>query len=94
MRQLVTLEYTTDIDVLEWAYWGAIGTFIGAWLGAVPIPLDWDREWQALSSLETLIHRNGLSRSSLEHTLVMRLVWEAASHGGDLSKRVQSLEQI
>ncbi len=19
---------------------------VGAWLGAVPIPLDWDREWQ------------------------------------------------
>jgi hypothetical protein len=27
--------------------WGGfIGTFIGAWLGAIPIPLDWDREWQ------------------------------------------------
>lgn len=24
----------------------ALGTLIGAWLGAVPIPLDWDREWQ------------------------------------------------
>lgn len=24
-----------------------MGAFIGAWLGAVPIPLDWDREWQA-----------------------------------------------
>ncbi|KAF2200364.1 hypothetical protein GQ43DRAFT_77180 [Delitschia confertaspora ATCC 74209] len=23
-----------------------IGTVLGAWLGAVPIPLDWDREWQ------------------------------------------------
>lgn len=23
-----------------------MGTCIGAWLGAVPIPLDWDREWQ------------------------------------------------
>ena len=21
-------------------------TFLGAWLGAVPIPLDWDRDWQ------------------------------------------------
>ena len=20
---------------------------VGAWLGAVPIPLDWDRDWQA-----------------------------------------------
>ncbi|MCJ1444123.1 MAG: Glycosylphosphatidylinositol (GPI) anchor assembly protein [Stictis urceolatum] len=25
---------------------GTIGTVVGAWLGAVPIPLDWDREWQ------------------------------------------------
>lgn len=24
----------------------AVGVLIGAWLGAVPIPLDWDREWQ------------------------------------------------
>lgn len=24
----------------------AFGTFAGAWIGAVPIPLDWDREWQ------------------------------------------------
>lgn len=27
--------------------WGTtIGSALGAWLGAVPIPLDWDREWQ------------------------------------------------
>jgi GPI ethanolamine phosphate transferase 2/3 subunit F len=27
--------------------WGTtIGTVLGAWIGAVPIPLDWDREWQ------------------------------------------------
>jgi phosphatidylinositol glycan class F len=24
----------------------ATGTWLGAWLGAVPIPLDWDRPWQ------------------------------------------------
>ncbi|PYH41273.1 PIG-F family protein [Aspergillus saccharolyticus JOP 1030-1] len=30
------------------AVWGAaLGTCVGAWLGAVPIPLDWDRPWQA-----------------------------------------------
>ena len=39
------------MDVQKWAYWGALGTCIGAWLGAVPIPLDWDREWQ-VSPLE------------------------------------------
>jgi len=27
-------------------YGGYIGGFVGAWLGAVPIPLDWDRQWQ------------------------------------------------
>jgi phosphatidylinositol glycan class F len=51
LRQLVTLEYSPDMDVQKWAYWGALGTCIGAWLGAVPIPLDWDREWQ-VSPLE------------------------------------------
>ncbi|KAF7585844.1 Glycosylphosphatidylinositol (GPI) anchor assembly protein [Aspergillus hancockii] len=30
------------------AVWGgALGTGVGAWFGAVPIPLDWDRPWQA-----------------------------------------------
>ncbi|KAJ5445820.1 GPI biosynthesis protein Pig-F [Penicillium cf. griseofulvum] len=30
------------------AVWGsALGTGLGAWLGAIPIPLDWDRPWQA-----------------------------------------------
>ncbi|KAL4782184.1 GPI biosynthesis protein Pig-F [Aspergillus varians] len=30
------------------AVWGgALGTCLGAWVGAVPIPLDWDRPWQA-----------------------------------------------
>lgn len=28
------------------AWGGSIGAIVGAWLGAVPIPLDWDREWQ------------------------------------------------
>ena len=25
---------------------GLVGAVLGAWLGAVPIPLDWDRAWQ------------------------------------------------
>jgi len=25
---------------------GLLGALLGGWLGAVPIPLDWDREWQ------------------------------------------------
>ena len=25
----------------------ALGAVLGSWLGAVPVPLDWDRKWQA-----------------------------------------------
>ncbi|OTA70319.1 hypothetical protein K449DRAFT_8834 [Hypoxylon sp. EC38] len=28
------------------AFGGLVGACLGAWCGAVPIPLDWDREWQ------------------------------------------------
>ncbi|KAI1380807.1 GPI biosynthesis protein family Pig-F-domain-containing protein [Hypoxylon crocopeplum] len=31
---------------LDEAFGGLVGACFGAWLGAVPIPLDWDREWQ------------------------------------------------
>ncbi|KAL6230114.1 hypothetical protein BDW75DRAFT_223490 [Aspergillus navahoensis] len=53
------LIYTHGVDGPVWreiwgaarpldAVWGgALGTCLGAWLGAVPIPLDWDRPWQA-----------------------------------------------
>lgn len=27
-------------------YCTAIGTLVGCWLGVLPIPLDWDRDWQ------------------------------------------------
>ena len=57
VRQLITLEYSTDVDVLKWTYWGGIGTVLGAWLGAVPIPLDWDRDWQVSSQKFTSLIR-------------------------------------
>jgi phosphatidylinositol glycan class F len=52
------LFYTHGVDAGTWAalagfkapfdetFGGLLGGFLGAWLGAVPIPLDWDREWQ------------------------------------------------
>jgi len=32
---------------LDETFGGLFGAVLGAWLGAVPIPLDWDRDWQA-----------------------------------------------
>ncbi|XXH03617.1 Translin-1 [Hypoxylon texense] len=40
------LEILSARAPLDEAFGGLMGTCIGAWLGAVPIPLDWDREWQ------------------------------------------------
>ncbi|KAK1543294.1 GPI biosynthesis protein family Pig-F [Colletotrichum paranaense] len=55
---LFPLFYVHGVDASTWAalasaaapldeaYGGLVGGLLGAWLGAVPIPLDWDREWQ------------------------------------------------
>ncbi|KAI6904386.1 hypothetical protein KC318_g7705 [Hortaea werneckii] len=39
--QLVSLQLPVD-EVLGMS----LGACVGAWVGAIPIPLDWDREWQ------------------------------------------------
>lgn len=31
---------------IDEVFGAAVGGCLGAWFGAVPIPLDWDREWQ------------------------------------------------
>ena len=50
--------YTRGISASTWravaglelpideTFGASLGAYLGAWLGAVPIPLDWDREWQ------------------------------------------------
>ncbi|KAI8633971.1 GPI biosynthesis protein family Pig-F-domain-containing protein [Xylariaceae sp. FL1651] len=55
---LYPLFYTRGVSGKDWveilgarapfdeAFGGMVGASVGAWLGAVPIPLDWDREWQ------------------------------------------------
>lgn len=55
---LFPLFYTRGVDAAAWRAIAGLrapfdesvgalaGAFLGAWLGAVPIPLDWDRDWQ------------------------------------------------
>ncbi|KAH8893422.1 hypothetical protein GQ53DRAFT_745679 [Thozetella sp. PMI_491] len=55
---LFPLFYVHGVDSSAWlalagfsapfdeAFGALVGAVVGAWLGAVPIPLDWDREWQ------------------------------------------------
>ncbi|KAK5135875.1 hypothetical protein LTR08_004524 [Meristemomyces frigidus] len=39
--QIVSLQLPIDE-----VYGMSLGACVGAWVGAIPIPLDWDREWQ------------------------------------------------
>ena len=39
--QIVSLQLPMDE-----VYGMTLGACVGAWVGAIPIPLDWDREWQ------------------------------------------------
>ncbi|KAI5306451.1 hypothetical protein KEM56_000870 [Ascosphaera pollenicola] len=53
------LVYVHGMDGAKWAqilgtamawdgvFGGSLGVLVGAWFGAVPVPLDWDRAWQA-----------------------------------------------
>ncbi|KRX96824.1 Nitrogen permease regulator 2-like protein [Trichinella pseudospiralis] len=36
-------------------YYITYGTYLGAYLGAIPIPLDWDRPWQRKTMLASLV---------------------------------------
>jgi phosphatidylinositol glycan class F len=40
------LEVLSAQSPLDEVYAAAVGAVVGSWLGAIPIPLDWDREWQ------------------------------------------------
>ncbi|GAA5886001.1 hypothetical protein JCM3774_002956 [Rhodotorula dairenensis] len=44
LRLVSTLSPANDLELALFA--PAVGTVIGCWTGAVPIPLDWDRPWQ------------------------------------------------
>jgi phosphatidylinositol glycan class F len=97
IRHLITLEYNTDADVLKWTYWGAIGTLLGAWLGAVPIPLDWDREWQVLPLIFCLWEKWPITivvGAYCGHAfgILMGLAWHGVSTKGP--KSVVQLESI
>ncbi|RKF72262.1 Glycosylphosphatidylinositol anchor biosynthesis protein 11 [Golovinomyces cichoracearum] len=58
LLSLFPLIYVYGINTAKWkeiisircpideVFGGTLGTFVGGWLGAIPIPLDWDRDWQ------------------------------------------------
>ncbi|KAJ7641435.1 GPI biosynthesis protein family Pig-F-domain-containing protein [Roridomyces roridus] len=43
----VFTEFSPRTPVERAVLYSAVGTLVGAWMGAIPIALDWDRPWQA-----------------------------------------------
>jgi len=41
-----SLSWSSLEPIINTLYVNAVGAFAGAWFGAFPIPLDWDRPWQ------------------------------------------------
>ncbi|XP_021378710.1 phosphatidylinositol-glycan biosynthesis class F protein-like [Mizuhopecten yessoensis] len=42
----VYAQNSPDVGAESILYCASVGSILGAWLGALPIPLDWDRPWQ------------------------------------------------
>ncbi|KAI6115322.1 GPI biosynthesis protein family Pig-F-domain-containing protein [Pisolithus croceorrhizus] len=55
----------------------AVGTVVGAWFGAFPIPLDWDRPWQAWPLTPLYGSLAGYIIASLAALAVNSLKWLA-----------------
>ncbi len=71
--QLATTSHWTALEQVVW--WSSVCTVAGVWLGAVPIPLDWDRPWQVWPipcSIGALLgHAVGLACGSVELAIKM-----------------------
>lgn len=48
---LFSCNYRADLGPESVIQISAVTSIVGAWIGAFPIPLDWDRDWQVLVAL-------------------------------------------
>lgn len=46
------------------------GAFLGAWIGVIPIGLDWDRPWQVITSCALSVQTRKLTRLLRRHILL------------------------
>lgn len=65
-KRLALFEFKNELEFALVA--PALGAIVGCWLGAIAIPLDWDRDWQVclLSSSTPCFPRFRLSFLSLD----------------------------
>ncbi|KAG5974970.1 hypothetical protein E4U55_007922 [Claviceps digitariae] len=62
---------------LDETFGALAGAVLGAWLGAVPIPLDWDREWQKWPvTILVGLYAGSLLGSALSGRLFYGKTWE------------------
>ncbi|GAA5921497.1 hypothetical protein JCM3775_003076 [Rhodotorula graminis] len=84
LRLASTFTPTDDLELALFA--PALGTLVGAWLGAVPIPLDWDRPWQQWPTTPVLGALAG-------HALGSLVALARIAYGGVVRAAVDVLEE-
>ncbi|GAA5892763.1 hypothetical protein JCM8208_004083 [Rhodotorula glutinis] len=84
LRLASTFTPTDDLELALFA--PALGTLVGAWLGAVPIPLDWDRPWQQWPTTPVLGALAG-------HALGSLVALARIAYGGIVRAAVDVLEE-
>ncbi|KAJ7608422.1 GPI biosynthesis protein family Pig-F-domain-containing protein [Roridomyces roridus] len=70
--------------------YSTVGTLFGAWLGAIPIALDWDRPWQAWPLTPAFGAILGYILAPLGALTVTALHFSAAEHLRSLSAKIKT----
>ncbi|KFX92263.1 hypothetical protein V490_05493 [Pseudogymnoascus sp. VKM F-3557] len=85
------LEIISLTAPLDEVFGAAAGTLAGAWIGAIPIPLDWDRPWQAwpITVAVGAMERNPLTGRGADWRLASRLTGYANNCVKEYSSNVQ-----
>ena len=65
LRVLVKQEYASASEAA--VAFPAMGAMAGTWIGAFPIPLDWDRPWQVCKGFVRIFGTEWLSRCLVEN---------------------------
>ncbi|KAJ7608428.1 GPI biosynthesis protein family Pig-F-domain-containing protein [Roridomyces roridus] len=85
-------EFTIRTPIERALLYSAVGTLVGAWLGTIPIALDWDRPWQAWPLTPAFGAILGYILASLGALTVSAIHFSAAEHLRSPSAKIKTID--
>ncbi|KAJ7608412.1 GPI biosynthesis protein family Pig-F-domain-containing protein [Roridomyces roridus] len=86
----IFVEFTIRTPIERALLYSAVGTLVGAWLGTIPIALDWDRPWQAWPLTPAFGAILGYILASLGALTVTAIHFSATEHLRSLSAKIKT----